>query len=325
MTRPSQSWFKNMDNPRITLRPIALREHAKALDLWGRVFPVGRSFFEQYYQSDPRYREGDTLGAWEDESRLVSAVHVCRRPLAWNGPRGLLCGGIANVATLPEFRGQGLSGRLLSAAILHMEQSGMDFSMLGTGIPDHYARLGWESLKLPEWNVTMPAEPMRAPKEALTPALYSAEILSLYNSSARSLQLARSPEYFAQWVGVRWRESNQQLALLRDQGYAVIEMGKTDDGSSYGAVVEFRARDAFAEREVLMLALQHIAPHANVAQIKASPQFNPATELEPLKTECSRHDSGKMIRNVGLTTAEYDDVKEAYLSGRATWWPSDHF
>ncbi|CAF4283372.1 unnamed protein product, partial [Rotaria sordida] len=44
-----------------------------------------------------------------------------------------LCGVISNVATLAEFRNQGLSRQLLQQAINKMEQEAFDISLLGTG------------------------------------------------------------------------------------------------------------------------------------------------------------------------------------------------
>ena len=51
-----------------------------------------------------------------DAGRIVSAVHICRRTVACGDFR-LTMGGIANVATLPEYRGKGLNTACLRAAI----------------------------------------------------------------------------------------------------------------------------------------------------------------------------------------------------------------
>ena len=56
-------------------------------------------------------------------------------------------GGIANVATLPEFRGKGYSTACLKQTIAVMEGDAMDFSLLFTGINGYYERQGYISRK----------------------------------------------------------------------------------------------------------------------------------------------------------------------------------
>src|SRR3982751_5878395 len=113
------------------LRPIGPSDYLQALELWDIAFTPGRAYFERYFRDDPWYQEGDCVGAFEGE-RLVSAVHLCRRPLEWAG-RTVWCGAIANVATHPDFRRLGLSRDLLRLTTQRMETEGMDFSMLFTG------------------------------------------------------------------------------------------------------------------------------------------------------------------------------------------------
>ncbi|CAF4569527.1 unnamed protein product [Rotaria socialis] len=109
--------------------------------------PKGDGYFEGYFlpTASPNYREGDTLGAWSADNLLVSAVHI-RRITLRSDNKTFLCGVVSNMATLAEFRNQGLSRRLLTLAIEKMEKEDFDLSILGTGRSNHYLSLGWEPI-----------------------------------------------------------------------------------------------------------------------------------------------------------------------------------
>jgi hypothetical protein len=53
-------------------------------------------------------------------------------------------GGIADVATHPDFRGQGYSTEVLNDCVRTMDENGYHLSMLFTGIHGFYRRVGWE-------------------------------------------------------------------------------------------------------------------------------------------------------------------------------------
>jgi hypothetical protein len=62
--------------------------------------------------------------------------------------------GIANVATLPEYRGRGYASHLLQDLHRVMDGEDFGFGLLFTGIHDFYGRLGWERLPLPLYRAT---------------------------------------------------------------------------------------------------------------------------------------------------------------------------
>jgi hypothetical protein len=62
--------------------------------------------------------------------------------------------GIANVATLPDYRGHGFASQLLRDLHAVMDAEDFAFGLLFTGIHDFYARLGWERLPLPLYQAT---------------------------------------------------------------------------------------------------------------------------------------------------------------------------
>ncbi len=302
-------------------RPIEADEQSDALDLWHTVFDVSRDYFARYYAADPWYQPGDSVGAWVG-GRLVSAVHLCRRPLAWNGA-ALLCGGIANVATLPEYRKNGLSRRLLSLAIERMESGGFAFSLLGTGVPDHYARLGWEMIQLPRFQIALSGgiAPANSGLETVRP---TETLKTLYERTPRPLQQERPPLYFEKWVGWHWASNEALRADVPGEGYLVLKAPASPEQPI--TVEEWCAGNTAAEEALFRQAVRQ-AQRLGKDRIvfDAMPQHIALSSLETLGTLKKTQSWGQMIRNVSLSESDYTRVKKAYLSGRAAWWPADGF
>ncbi|CAN5683880.1 hypothetical protein BH11ARM2_BH11ARM2_09370 [soil metagenome] len=128
----------------------ALREGElpDAVRLWTEVFDVESDFFTSLLEGgEPG--EGLSYGAFAG-GRIVSSVHVFMRLIRDREGRPMKVGGIGSVSTHPDFRKQGLSGRLLELAVAGMEEAGCVWSFLGTGVNDHYARYGWRTVSTPD-------------------------------------------------------------------------------------------------------------------------------------------------------------------------------
>src|SRR5579862_21490 len=130
------------------VRAIHAEEREECLALWCTVWPGDSdAYFRRYFYGDvewlPYYTQVGVL-----DGKIVSAVHICKRSVACGDYR-LTMGGIANVATLPEYRGRGYNMQCLKRAIEIMEADAMDFSLLGTGINDYYARQGFVTWPYP--------------------------------------------------------------------------------------------------------------------------------------------------------------------------------
>ena len=302
-------------------RPIDAADQPDALDLWHTVFDVSRDYFARYFAADPWYQPGDSFGAWA-EGKLVSAVHLCRRPMAWNGD-ALLCGGIANVATLPEYRKNGLSRRLLSLAIERMEDGGFAFSLLGTGVPDHYAQLGWGMIHLPRFQIAL-SDGAASAEGSLEPARPTETVTAQYAADPRPLQQKRPPQYFEGWVGWHWSSGGALIGTAPGEGYIILKVPESPEHPV--TVEEWRAGNADAEALLIRQAASQAGQrgHGKIA-FEALPQYVEISALEALGTVEKTQSWGQMIRNVGLSENDYAQVKDAYLSGRAAWWPADGF
>src|SRR5689334_12099346 len=113
------------------VRALQPEEREACLDLWCTVWAAdSRPYFRRYFYGDVEWLPYYTQVAVV-EGKIVSAVHICKRSVAC-GEFRLTMGGIANVATLPEYRGQGYNTACLQHAIAVMEGDAMDFSLLFT-------------------------------------------------------------------------------------------------------------------------------------------------------------------------------------------------
>ncbi len=135
-----------------TFRELRPEEQSACLDLWTRVFTPSRDYFERYFRDpwwQPRYTR-----VCEMDGKLVAAMQLVRRPVRLGNGRTLWMAGVANVATLPEYRGRGIASQLLKDLHAVMDSDDFTFGLLFTGIHDFYGRHGWECLPLPLYEAT---------------------------------------------------------------------------------------------------------------------------------------------------------------------------
>jgi predicted N-acetyltransferase YhbS len=311
-----------------TLRALSPADYPQALDLWDIAFTPGRGYFERYFDTDPWYREGDCFGAFEGE-RLVSAVHVCRRPVDWAG-RTLWCGAIANVATHPDFRRQGLSRDLLRLAIQHMARDEMAFSMLFTGQFGHYGALGWEQVHTPQ-RVMRFGDGFQAlqysaiedgiQKEA---AVFGEGAELYWKAPPRPLLLHRPERYFRGWVEWNWRQRGARLLWEADTGYAVVVLPEGHD--RHPRVSEWAAMNADGERALFGRAAELVFKAGfSTLKLENRPGYLSDVELAALGDISLETEPHMMLRRISLPEPEYAEVKRLYAAGDAAWWPADGF
>jgi len=190
----------------VEFRAIRDEERQECLRFWKTIWPnSGPGFMERYFYGDAEFQNEYFRVAVVD-GRVVSTVQILKRIVSC-GEFTLTMGGIAGVATVPEYRQRGYSTRCLQQAIAVMETNAFDFSLLFTDLEGFYERLGWERIYLPQVVGTLrtplpsfpkgisvrPAEPGDA--EAIE-AIYTA-----YNQK-RPFTVRRTPAYWRQWI--RW-------------------------------------------------------------------------------------------------------------------------
>lgn len=187
-------------------RAIRPDEFEECLDLWGRVFEeTGREYFIPYFHGDPAFRLEHTRVCLVD-GRLVGAVQICERRIRIGGSE-IVMGGIANVATFPEYRGRGYSSRLLEDAARVMLECGMDHSVLFTGIHSFYEKLGWRTVPAKMLAGRLKDDLSEAHDDgcSIRPCDWAsdmADIRKIYEAynSRRTMTCARAPEYWTGYV-----------------------------------------------------------------------------------------------------------------------------
>jgi predicted acetyltransferase len=131
----------NIEGPRECLKG----ELNEALALMDSIFHstrprrIGRYYPYAYGQCNL-----DNMRIIKADGKIVSHAAIYQRTV--NTDNGLLlkAGCIGGVATHPDFRGKGYASIILNDCIKKMEKEDYDISILWTGTPDFYRRLGWE-------------------------------------------------------------------------------------------------------------------------------------------------------------------------------------
>jgi len=197
------------------------------------------------YNNDP-WKEYSNILVAVDKGSIVSTVGTFFRTMMLGGVQ-IKMGAIGAVCTKPEYRGRGLASNLLNLAVDSMHESGIQISMLTSGIWSFYERLGWKNIDW-NWKVTDFKVDNSNLEELTVRPINSKDISSIKLIYAQQIQrfngpIVRSDEYWEQWVQIEnkpcWVATNKAgnvLAYLwlyvreEDHYICVIEHGvsKTD-------------------------------------------------------------------------------------------------
>ena len=257
----------------------ALREDERqaCINLWCEVWPGKDSpaYFRRYFYGDvenlPYYTQVGVL-----DGKIVSAVHICKRTVACGDFR-LTMGGIANVATLPEYRGRGYNTRCLQGAIATMEADAMDFSLLFTGIDDYYRRQGYETLSVPRVygiirsDIVSSVNDRYAVRKATAEDLFAIRACYDDYNRRRPIAVQRTPAYWRDWMNAHPQNVPQTLrvaAMPDGNVVGYINTGVFTSAVPYSTeaigtrVIEYGTRDgldAQAESEIAPALLRTVA------------------------------------------------------------------
>ena len=214
------------------------KEKEECLDLWCAAFDsTSREYFARYFYGDvewlPYYTQVAVL-----EGKIVSSVTTVKRTVSC-GEFRLTMGGVANVSTYKEHRGKGYNAECLKRIIGVMEADAFDFTTLGTGITDYYAKFGYEIERSKRLSGTIREDfsPRETPFQVrlATPEDRPAiqEIYRIYNAK-RPIAVQRDESYWRGWVCDSAEQPFLALGANREiVGYAATAIG-THHGSAMG-------------------------------------------------------------------------------------------
>ena len=172
------------------------------------------------------------------DGRIVSSAAIYPHEVRFGDAR-LRVGGITGVATDAAYRRRGYATRLMHACIDRMAELGCHLSLLGSGVPSWYRKLGWEyagversyrfnrgNRRLLPTDSSLEMRPAQDADFETLAAIHAARALG----GVRSADLLRSmwspKPGAAVWVGLR---DGQLSAYLRVRGTSVTEYGGPAD------------------------------------------------------------------------------------------------
>lgn len=273
------------------IRALRQDEIEQAIDHVCQVFgKPGHARFRHHLTGDSSF-ELEQARVCVADGRIVSFVRISDRPIRI-GFAVVRMGGVGAVSTKAEHRGRGYSTALLWDAVRYMERAGYDLSMLFTGIPRHYAKVGWATFPEHRFSVPIADAPVVTTPYAVRDfdeARDLEAVIEIYNryNQERSGTLARPRRYWvdphSRVMGVlpNWVAETQGRVVAYLRGTATY-FGELAYLAQHRAAVE--AICARAASEALAAAPRHEEQSSGVKQETPHiggelPKSHPALEV----------------------------------------------
>ena len=186
-------------------------------------FPENAAFLKKIFpQDDEKYYYGflnydplfspDNIYSVKNRNQTIATLWYLPR-LFFDKERMVLSAGIANVATDPAFRGQGLAGQMMEKVLKEAEIQKYEFLILVTEIPEYYKRWGFQEIG--KYKVVI--EPPTTGKYPITCQNIPYEsILDWYSSFYQSFRVIAPLRNLAYMKGMK--EWNQWSSMFNYNG-----------------------------------------------------------------------------------------------------------
>jgi GNAT superfamily N-acetyltransferase len=247
-------------------------EHCRSV-FRGAGHDVDKPYFLRHYHDDP-WRDIGGIFVAADGGEIVSTVRLFRRTV-WLLGAEVPAGGIGEVSTKPEYRGNGLAGTLLEMAAEKMRRDGMAVSHLFSMSHDFYRRFGWEVLPKPMARYApasaLPCEGRAIRKEDL-PKLMAVEAAS---GKTDWMAVRAEKEYWESWIN-----ASLGKGVVAVDGGDIVAWLAYRPGEDVWHATEFRALPGYEHKFDGLCALA-AALEGRLKQIFTAPAWLPSgTEPE---------------------------------------------
>lgn len=208
----------------MVIRRANWNDFPRVVELLRLVFPQDEEgYYFGFLRYDPLFHPQD-VWVIERGGRVISCLWILKR-LFTNGQRSLLAGGIANVATHPDFRGRGLASSLLEEVLQEARQMPFSFLILVTDIPGFYKRFGFKE----EGKLRGFLEPKEGRGERIS-RISPWQVLEKYDEFYRRLDL---------WVPLRtlgylrWMRFTNRFSSRFKEDHKVAFFGEAGNAGGY--------------------------------------------------------------------------------------------
>ncbi|GEM_PF-5962537 len=192
-------------------------------------------YFKPSIEKDP-FHSDSHVRILKDGQKIIGTIKIFTRKL-WIEGKLYTIGGIANVGTLPEYRGKGLASLLLDDCIHFMEEKGYDLSLLFAGPIPLYEKKGWQSLDLPQYEIsdlTFTTKKKSENRMFFRPVSWKLDdsaIFSLHDGFVKDFDftIERNPIYWTEYLWQYKYISSEIFGVEMDghlEAYAVVSMDK---------------------------------------------------------------------------------------------------
>ncbi len=299
------------------VRGLERREFGKLLDFYSKVFrKTPRRYFESRLYSDPCIRDGD-VKVVEEEGQIVSSVMFYRRKMWWSG-RKIPFAGIANVATLPEWRGRGLSSLLMEKVLEQVREEGFAAALLFTSINSFYERFGF--FTIPCFTATFevkgrPDEPWKVREFSTRDLLKVAQLYTWFNHKLRGPVVREAPY----WEACLFFSEPGEIFLLAEKQGSLSGFMRLVPGSEKGQIWEF----AFSSGEALAVLLWEASLRLSTERISTAALI-PEGFIQPGPFFSVSYRPSTLAMICLIDRREFEGETERGFQDYTFWW-TDNF
>ncbi len=295
-------------------------------------FPTDRRIFEVMEKEDLSF--GYEPKILSVDGKIVSNVSLARRDIYINFEL-LKGGGIASVATHPDYRRKGYAKMLLKERFCDLSLKKLDFSLLFTDKPSIYEKLGWEILPQRFYTIEEIKAPLSARKKKVEMFHYSTKVLMeeverIYEQNILSFPgaLKRDEAYWQEYFRIFDLEDKELFFLLREESTAkaYTRVYKEKDDILLGEM-GVEKEDNEAIKELFYYLLDWIRETGFKKLVISLSPLHPIFEflrMEGIRLEEENSDKREVLM-MNIISAKGDILRNKRIKSRFHWEYFDRF